>query len=85
MTYAYNLASALLGMGDPYKAEMHLDFLERSGNQNFKDQVEWYTALCWLCSGQNDRALHQAQWIVARTSHTYQEEARALVTTLLDK
>lgn len=79
------LASALLGAGDPYKAEMHLDFLERSANQNFKDQVEWYDALCWLCSGQNDRALKQCEWISSQPRHTYKQEARALYVTLVGK
>ena len=79
------LASALLGAGDPYKAEMHLDFLERAANQSFKDQVEWYNALCWLCSGQNDRAIKQCEWISSQPHHTYREEAHALYVTLIDK
>jgi tetratricopeptide (TPR) repeat protein len=76
------LASALLGAGEPYKAEMHLDFLERDPSSGFKDQVEWYNALCWLCSGQYERALLQAQAITRAPAHTYKTEATDLVKTL---
>lgn len=82
ITVRMYLASAYLGAGQPYKAEMHLDRLENNFNQQFKDQVEWYNALCWLCEGQNDRALKQVQWIAALPRHTYKEEARALAATL---
>ncbi len=72
------LASALLGAGDPYKAEMHLDFLERVPGRPFKDQTEWYNTLCWLCSGQTDRARAESARIAAKPSHAYSEQARAL-------
>lgn len=72
------LASALLGAGEPYKAEMHLDFLERVPGATFKDQTEWYNTLCWLCSGQNDRAAQEAARIAALPSHTYKKEAASL-------
>ena len=72
------LASALLGAGEPYKAEMHLDFLERVPGATFKDQTEWYNTLCWLCSGQNDRAAQEAARIAALPSHTYKQKAASL-------
>lgn len=78
------LASALLGAGEPSKAEMHLDFLERSPNIGFKDQVEWYNALCWLCSGQYTRCLQQCMWIAQRPAHTYKQQAQELVDMLTD-
>ncbi len=78
------LASALLGAGEPSKAEMHLDFLERSPNIGFKDQVEWYNALCWLCSGQYTRCLQQCMWITQRPAHTYKQQAQELVDMLTD-
>ncbi len=78
------LASALLGAGEPSKAEMHLDFIERSPNIGFKDQVEWYNALCYLCSGQYTRCLQQSMWIAQRPAHTYKEQAQELVDLLMD-
>ncbi len=78
------LASALIGAGDPYKAEMHLDFLEKAPSSGFKDQVEWYNALCWLCSGQYARSLQQSMWIAEQPAHTYKAEAHALALTLSD-
>ena len=79
------LASALLGSGEPYKAEMHLDFLERSPGEAFQDQTEWFNTLCWLCSGQQDRALAEAQDIARQPAHTYKAEARALTDALTGK
>ena len=76
------LASALIGAGEPYKAEMHLDFLERVPGAPFKDQTEWMNALCWLCSGQNARALGQCRIIAQRPAHTYGSEAQALAKAL---
>lgn len=76
------LACAYLGAGQPYKAEMHLDRLENTIDKRFKDQVEWYNALCWLCEGQDQRALKQAQWIASLPHHTYKQEARALADAL---
>ena len=79
------LASALLGSGEPYKAEMHLDFLERVPGAVFKDQTEWYNALCWLCSEQQGRALAEAQRIAQQPAHTYTVEARAMAEALTSK
>jgi predicted Zn-dependent protease len=75
------LASACLGAGDPYKAEMHLDFLENQADPSFKDQVDWYNALCWLCEGDTARAATQARYITGRP-HTYRKEAQALIDAL---
>lgn len=71
------LANALLATGDPYKAEMHLDFLENYKAKSFSDQVEWYNALCWLCEGDTAKAGQQARWIASRP-HTYRKEAQEL-------
>ena len=79
------LASALLGSGEPYKAEMHLDFLERVPGSTFKDQTQWFNTLCWLCSGQNARALTGAERIAVQPAHTYKAEARALADALAGK
>ena len=78
------LVSALLGSGDPYKAEMHLDYLENAKVRNYNDQVDWYNALCWLCEGQYEKALRQGQWIAGRPAHTYKAQAQDLVNTLMD-
>lgn len=75
------LASTCLGAGDPYQAEMHLDFLENQADPSFKDQVDWYNALCWLCEGDTARAATQARSITGRT-HTYRKEAQALIDAL---
>jgi hypothetical protein len=79
------LASALLGSGEPYKAEMHLDFLERVPGATFKDQTQWFNTLCWLCSGQQARALAEAERIAGQPAHTYKAEARALADALQGK
>ena len=42
MTARMYMASAQLAIGDPYKAEMHLDFMENYKDRSFSDQVEWY-------------------------------------------
>jgi len=76
------LSSALLGSGEPYKAEMHLDFLERVPGNLFKDQTQWFNTLCWLCSGQYPRAIAEAERIAAQPAHTYKVEARELVEAL---
>jgi tetratricopeptide (TPR) repeat protein len=78
------LASSLLGIGQPYKAEMYLDQLENSHDPGFKDQVDWYNALCWLCSGQYARALQQSIHIARQPAHTYKAEAQVLAETLSD-
>jgi thioredoxin-like negative regulator of GroEL len=76
------LVSCLLALKDPYKAEMHLDFLERTHDRAFQDQVDWYNALCWVCSSQTERALKQAQWIAAKPAHTYKQQAAELAEAL---
>ncbi len=79
--YIY-LASCYLALGEPYEAELQLDHLERSDILQFDDQVEWYTVVCWVCSGQLDRARRGAERIVARSVHTYKNEAKALMEEL---
>lgn len=87
---AYNLnarmymASAQLAAGDPYKAEMHLDFMENYKDRSFSDQVEWYNALCWLCEGDTAKARKQAVWIASRPQ-TYRKEAQELADALTNK
>ena len=78
------LASALLAIGQPYKAEMYLDQVENSPNKGFEDQVDWYNALCWLCSGQYARCLQQCINISRRPAHSYKQEAQRLAETLAD-
>lgn len=75
------LINALLAEGDPYKAEMHLDFMENYKDRNFKDQVEWYNALSWLCEGNTEMAMKQAQYIAAQP-HTYRKQAAELAKAL---
>lgn len=79
--YMY-LACSYLALGDPYKAELQLDHLEKRDNLQYDDQVEWYTVVCWVCSGQLDRARVGAERIVAAKSHTYTKEARKLLADL---
>lgn len=76
------LASSYLATGHPYDAELQLDFLERTRQVVFKDPVDWYNALCWLCSGQTDRALQQAERIATQRRHTYKAQAQELVKAL---
>ncbi len=75
------LANAWLATGDPYKAEMHLDFLENYKARALSDQVEWYNCLCWLCEGNMAKAGQQARWIASRP-HTYRKEAGELAAAL---
>ena len=75
------LVSANLGAGDAYKAEMHIDFLENQADKSYRDQVDWYNALCWLCEGDTARADKQAHYIMSKP-HTYKKEAQALVEAL---
>lgn len=77
------LVSALLAEGEPYRAEMHLDFMENYRDKNYRDQVEWYNALCWLCEGNLEKAAQQARYIAAR-KHTYSKEAAELAAALSD-
>lgn len=76
------LASALLGVGRPYDAELQLDFIETSARNDYDEAAAWYTVLCWLCSGQHDRALEGARAIAARPRHAYKSKAEALVKDL---
>lgn len=75
------MASAQLAAGHPYKAEMHLDFLENYDARSYSDQVEWYNALCWLCEGDTAKAGEQARWIASR-KHTYRKQAKELAEAL---
>lgn len=77
----FYLVNALLAEGDPYKAEMHLDFMENYRDRSYSDQVDWYNALCWLCEGNAEQARKQAEWIAGRP-HTYRTEAAALAKAL---
>lgn len=79
--YIY-LASCYLALGEPYEAELQLDHLEHSPNLQYDDQVEWYTIVCWVCSGQLDRAREGAEGIVNGRSHTYKKEAADLLKEL---
>ncbi len=71
------MANAQLAAGHPYKAEMHLDFMEHDKSRSYSDQVEWYNALCWLCEGDTAKAGQQARWIASRP-HTYRKQAADL-------
>lgn len=84
MTARMYMASAQLAVGDPYKAEMHLDFMENYKDRSFSDQVEWYNALCWLCEGDTARAAKQARWIASRPQ-TYRKQAQELADALTKK
>ncbi|MBP8824771.1 MAG: tetratricopeptide repeat protein [Flavobacteriales bacterium] len=77
----FYLVNAILAEGDPYKAEMHLDFMENYRDRNYSDQVDWYNALCWLCEGNADKAREQAEWIAGR-AHTYRTQAAELAEAL---
>ncbi len=72
------LACAYLATGRPYDAELQLDFLEKSTRRGFRDQVDWYNALCWTCSGQYPRAVEQCDLILAAKAHSYKAEAARL-------
>jgi predicted Zn-dependent protease len=76
------LASSLLAIGKPFEAEMHLDALERGRLKEARDEAEWYTLLCWVCSGQHGRALPEARRIAALRLHTYASQADALAKAL---
>ena len=76
------LACSYLAIGEPYKAELQLDMIENSPVKDFSDQVDWYNAMCLLCSGQLERAKEQAEWIAAKPHHTYRGNARSLAADL---
>lgn len=79
--YIY-LACCYLALGDADKAELQLDHLEHSNILHYEDQIEWYTVLCWVCSGQLDRARSGAQRIADGGAHTYRKEAKDLIEAL---
>lgn len=72
------LCCAYLSTGRPYDAELQLDFIEQGGRPGFRDQVDWYNAMCMICSGQPDRAVEVADKILAAKVHTYKNEAQRL-------
>ncbi len=77
------LACCYLATQKPFDAELQLDKLEQSNEkESFRDQCEWYTVVCWLCSDQKDRALEGAQAIASASRHTYKQEATALAKAL---
>jgi predicted Zn-dependent protease len=76
------LASSLLAIGKPFEAEMHLDVFERSRLKEARDEAEWYTLLCWVCSDQHERALPEARRMAALRLHTYAPQADALAKVL---
>lgn len=76
------LACSYLALQRPFDAELQLDKLEQSTTREFKDQCDWYTVVCWLCSDQLSRALQGAQRIEASGRHTYRREASKLIQAL---
>lgn len=76
------LASCHLAIGNPFEAELALDKLENSTERGFADQCEWYTTLCWLCSGQWERARSGAEAIAGEPQHTYKHKAALLAEEL---
>lgn len=77
------LASCYIALDRPFDAELQLDHLEHSTlKEAFRDQCEWYTVVCWLCSDQPDRALEGARTIANAPRHTYRKEATELVKSL---
>lgn len=76
------LACSYLALGKPYDAELQIDHLENAGVNDFRDQCEWYTVVCWVCSDQLPRALVGARNIAEAKQHTYKVEARELVASL---
>jgi hypothetical protein len=73
------LANAYLALGKPFDAELQLDHLENSFLNDYRDQWEWYTVVCWACSGQLDRALSGARDLTKGRRHTYKAEAERLI------
>lgn len=77
------LACSYIALDRPFDAELQLDHLEHSSlKEAFKDQCEWYTVVCWLCSDQKERALEGAQAIAKAPRHTYAKQATELVKAL---
>jgi tetratricopeptide (TPR) repeat protein len=78
------LACCYLATGRPYDAELEIDRLEQGNLAQFIDEADWYTVLCWLCSGQEDRARNGARRIAQGRPHTYKAQAAALLKALGD-
>lgn len=78
----FYLTNSYLALGKPFDAELHLDHLENSFLNDYRDQWEWYTVVCWVCSGQLDRARVGANRIIQGRRHTYRAEAERLLTDL---
>lgn len=76
------LACSYLALGKPYDAELQIDHLENSAVNDFRDQCEWYTVVCWVCSDQLPRALVGARNIADSKQHTYKIEAQELAASL---
>lgn len=76
------LACCYLATGRPYDAELQIDLLERGNLTQFLDEADWYTVLCWLCSGQMERARDGARRIAEGGKHTYKPQAAALLKAL---
>ena len=76
------LACAYIALDRPYDAELELDKLEQSTTREFKDQCDWYTTVCWACSGQYPRALQGAREIMGSGRHTYAGNAADLIEAL---
>ena len=79
--YIY-LACSYLALGEPYEAELQLDHLKRSNILQYDDQIEWYRVVCWVCSGQLERARKGAEAIAGAKAHTYKREAAQLLKDL---
>ncbi|QQR86525.1 MAG: hypothetical protein IPJ76_18390 [Flavobacteriales bacterium] len=79
------LACSYLATGKPYDAELQLDLIERDDHDAFRDHVDWYRALCHVCSDQVPRARTELQAIVAKPRHTFHAQAEALLNDLPDR
>ncbi len=79
--YMY-LACSYLALGDPDKAELQLDHLDRANILHYDDQIDWYRVVCWVCGGQFDRARTGATRIAEGRAHTYRSEAKKLLKLL---
>lgn len=75
------LACSYLALNKPYDAELALDHVENGNLGQYRDEAEWYTVVCWVCSDQLDRARIGAKKIAER-SHTYQQQAADLLREL---
>lgn len=76
------LACCYLATERPYDAELQIDHLERGNLRQFVDEADWYTVLCWLCSGQEERARDGARRIAESGKHTYKADAAKLLKAL---